>query len=148
MEIIKKLIKNKGISDIFLIVSLICAIVALPCYINSGITEFKATLDSKVINSMIFLIVIDGCLLVVSSKIVKYIEAALYIFTLISYISTQATYLANVLVAIDGTSLSGGFIACMVCLVLGFIASLLSGIFAKDEFELIKESKETKNENI
>ncbi len=141
METIKKMIKDKGLSDIFLALSLISSIIALIMYYQSGITDFTISLSSAVTGSLIAIIVLSVIFLVFSSKIGKYLTFVLWIFAFVSYISNQVNYIANVFVAIDGSSFSGGFICCMIFFIVGIASSLVSGILAKDEIKEIIDIK-------
>lgn len=134
----KKLIRSKGLSDIFLAASEILAILGLIGYYQTGITIFNPTLSSSVIAPLIVAIVFGALLCVIGSKAGKYIDYLLLLFVFLEYINSQITYVANILVAIDGSTLSSGFILTCLALFLAFVFALVSGILSKDEKSLLQ----------
>jgi hypothetical protein len=137
----KSIIKKKGLGDIFLLVALIATVCSLILYIKTGITVFNPKLSNSVIASLIAALVLEALLLAIGSKIGKYVVYLLLLYSLIEYINTQATYIANIFVAIDGSTFSAGFICTIISFILGVAGALVSGILAKDESELFAKEK-------
>lgn len=146
MEIVKKLITKKGLSDIFLLAAWVMTICGLVGYMNSGVTDFNPSLSNAVIVPLSFLVALGVILLVYGSKYGKILYYAIAIYALVEYINTQATYITNVFVSIDGSTFSVGFILTIIALILAFGLSLTSAILAKDDLDLINSLKEGKTD--
>lgn len=139
---LKQFLWPKGLSDIFLLIALITTIAGLIGYVLTGITIFQTKLYNSVIVSLSVLLVLEILFLVFNSKMGKYACFVLSIYSLISYIGSQATYLANILVSIDGSTFSAGFILTILALILTFATTLVSAILAKDEQTLLAMEEE------
>lgn len=69
--------------------------------------------------------------LVVDFKPIRYIAYLFCLYAFMWFILSQAAYIGNVFVAIDGYTFTGGFIATTVMYVLSFLFTLLSAILSK-----------------
>ena len=128
MNAVKSFFKNKGVGYYLLVPALICAVLSLILYHQTGITAFNPALSTTAI---VCLWISAGlCLfsLILEIKPVKYAAYLICLFGFIGYIQSQITYITNVFVAIDGSSFSAGFIATAAAFALAFILMLLSAI--------------------
>ncbi len=133
MNSIRKFLKarTKGFPVIFF--GSLFSLAALVLYAVTGVNEFAPDYD-------VILFVTTSIALVLSAfsrfKEWKLIREFAYLFALFSfvcYIGTQVNYLANLLVAIDGSSLSMGFLFCLLSFFLAFLADLISVFLTKKE---------------
>jgi hypothetical protein len=131
-------IQNKNWGDLIFALAFLALIGALVGYLVSGVTIFAPSLSQKVLIPLILLVVLAALLLVFGSKLGKYAVFMITIYAFIEYLKTQATYLANIIVSIDGSTFSTGFILTSVCFALALILSLTSAIMAPDEVDLVK----------
>ena len=128
MNFIKKFFAGKGVGYYVTLVALVTAIISLVLYNNNGITKFNAKLNTTAIVCLWIAIALLACSMVFEFKQVKYCAYFACLFGFFGFIQSQATYIANVFVAIDGNSFSGGFIATTVFFVLAVVFSLLSAV--------------------
>ncbi len=79
-------------------------------------------------------------------KLVREFAYLFALYSLICYIGTQVNYIANLLAAIDGSSLSRGFLFSAVFFFLAFLADLISVFLtkkqSKDEVKLVTSKAE------
>lgn len=136
--------KKKGLGDIFLALSFVASLLGLLFYVIYGKTRFNPELSNEVIVPSILLIVAIALLGFIGFKEGKFIAFCFSIYVLIEYITTQATYIANVFVAIDGNSFTPQFLVALLGYLLTLILLLLSYLFTK-RFSL-KEDKEVLHE--
>lgn len=66
--------------------------------------------------------------LFVDFKPIRYVAYLFCLYAFMWFIYSQVTYIANIFVAIDGYTFSGGFIATAVMYVLSFLFTLLAAI--------------------
>ena len=64
----------------------------------------------------------------VFDKPIRYVAYLFCLYAFMWFIYSQVTYIANIFVAIDGYTFSGGFIATAVMYVLSFLFTLLAAI--------------------
>ena len=65
-----------------------------------------------------------------------------YLFALLAfmfYVTTQVNYLANVMVSIDGTTISASFIFTFLFYLIGFVLILISGITSKKLYQVAEK---------
>ena len=60
-------------------------------------------------------------------RLLRYVAFLLTFFGFIRFIGTQATYIANVFVGIDGNTFTAGFLCAAVFSVLSFVLMLVAG---------------------
>lgn len=128
MEKIKKFFAGKGVGYYLTLPALIFCIVALCLYYQNGVTSFNPELNSGAVAAMIISIVLCGVSLIADFKEIRYLAYLICLGSFMGFILSQATYIANVFVAIDGYTFTSGFIATAVLYVLSFIFILLAGI--------------------
>lgn len=126
MNFIKKFFADKGVGYYLTAFALVFSVISLVLYGKNGITKFSATLNTSAIVCLWITIALLAVSLVFQFKQVKYVAYFACLFGLFGFVQSQATYIANVFVAIDGNSFSGGFIATTVFFVLAVLFSLLS----------------------
>ena len=128
MNAIKKFLAAKGVGYYLTLVACVLAAIALVLYGENGITKFSAKLDTSAIVCLWITIVLLAGSLVYELKQVKFAAYFVCLFGFFGFIRSQATYIANVFVAIDGNTFSEGFIATAVIFFLAFVFALLSAI--------------------
>lgn len=110
-------------------------IAALCLYTQTGKTEFTPELSAAVIIPLVAALAIGVFSLVFEIKLVKYGLFLAALCAWFEFFASQVNYLANVLVSIDGTQISTGFLATAVIGALAWIFSLVSAILQKSEIE-------------
>lgn len=136
------MIKNiKSLSGILMIISIVASIVALILYILTGVTPFTPKLSTPVI---IFLSIgiplgIVSILIPKFSKQIKYLAYIMFLFAFLMFVVAEITYIANIFVAIDGTSFSASFIITFIMLIASFVLALISGNKEEDRLERKEE---------
>lgn len=131
-------IKNKGLSEIFILVSLILTIITLSLYCVSGVTIFNPNLYQSVIISLSFAMILEIFTVIFNSKVVKYSTFILLLYSFIQYIYSQVTYIANVFVAIDNSSFSLPMIFIFIFYILSLGLTLAAAIISKNENYLLR----------
>jgi hypothetical protein len=147
MEKVKYFMRHKTLSDAFLAAGFLFAILALVFYLKTGITDFNPKINSAATTSLIVVLVLSFLLLFFGSKNGKYLAFLLVLYSFIQYLSSQATYIANVFVAIDGSTFSAGFIVTFLMYVFSFSFFLVSGILGTDEIAYLMEKEKTADEH-
>lgn len=138
MDKVLSIIKRKGLGDIFMAAALLLAIVGLILYCLTGATIFNPNLNSKVIASLGVAVGLSILFLVFSTKMGRYLVYLLLLFAFIEFINSQVTYIANVFVAIDGSTFSASFVGTFLSILLAAILAFVSGILTKDEAEIFR----------
>lgn len=128
MERIKKFLAGKGVGYYLTLPALIFCIAALCLYSQNGVTSFNPELNASAIAYTVICIVLCAVALVVDMKPVRYIAYLLCLYAFMWFVYSQVTYIANVFVAIDGYTFTGGFICTAVFFVLSFVFVLLSAV--------------------
>jgi hypothetical protein len=136
MDRLKKFLFPKSLSDIFVALSLIASVCALTGYLKTGVTIFNPVLEKAVIITAGIGIGLNFIFLVFNSKIGKYSCYLIMLFSFIEYLSSQITYVANIFVAIDGSTFSAGFIFTCVSFILAWVLDLTGAILADDEVDV------------
>ncbi len=120
--------KTKKIGYYFLLPAFVSALAGLVLYLRTGVTIFTPTLSDSVIISLAIGLFLNAVLFVFEIKTLKYGLYLLFLYSCLSFLASQATYIANVLVSIDGTTFSSSFIAEALLLALAWIFALISAI--------------------
>ena len=116
------------LSAAFAGVAVLLAVIAASLYLAKGTTIFNPDLDARVYVPTFIAVAILLASTVFSAKLGKYVSYLLLLYALISWISTQATYITNVFVSIDGSTFSASFLCIAIFLVLAIAFSLTSAI--------------------
>lgn len=147
MKAIFDRLKAHAVSYSLLILGSIMALVAMIVYLVSGTTVFNPDLNFVVVAFSI----IGMALAIVpfffpGEKLFFYLPYLCYLFAFLEYLVSQATYITNIFVSIDETSVSGSFLSITILYLLSFVSSLLGGIFAKERKIKERESYAIKEE--
>ena len=127
----------KSLSGILMLSSLASGLVTLILYLFTGVTAFTPKLSTPMIIFLIVGLVLGAVSLFIPkfSKQIKYLVYIAFLFAMLMYISTQITYIANIFVAIDGTSFSASFIITFILVIASFVLALISANKEKDLLE-------------
>ena len=121
---------GKGVGYWLAIPAILCAAAAFFLYRKTGITEFNPSLSGT---ALVCLGIAAGLMIVslfVDFKPIRYLAYLVCLYGFIAYISSQVTYITNVIVSIDGNTFTAGFIATAATFFLAFLLMLLSGTLA------------------
>ncbi len=124
----KNFLKGKGVGYYLTLPALIFCVAALCLYYQNGITSFNPELNMGAVGLIAASIVLSVISLIADFKPVRYLAYLLCLGSFMGFILSQATYIANVFVAIDGYTFTVGFIATVVMYVLSIVFTLLAGI--------------------
>ena len=122
--------KSKGIGWFLAIPAAICAAAAALLYQNTGVTEFSPALYPSALYTAWAAAALSLISLALNWKPLKYAAYLLALYSFIQYIASQATYIVNVFVSIDGTTFSSGMIATAAAYVLAIVIGLIAAITA------------------
>lgn len=131
MEMIRKFFASKGVGYYLSLLGLACGIAALVLYYQTGITDFSPSLDTSAIVSCWIFMALCLVSLVLDFKEVRYVAYLVGLYAFMAYVGSQATYIANIFVSIDGSVFSAGFIATAVFFVLAFVIMLVAALMTK-----------------
>lgn len=129
----KETSKKRGLSFYFTVASFVFCAAMLFAYKLTGITTFTAELSEKVIAILCVCLTLSALFSVFEIKSGKYI---LYLFCLwgwLEYLVSEASYISNVFVSIDGNSFSPSFILTVIFGLFGWVTALISAIAQKRE---------------
>lgn len=124
------LLKKKSIYFLFVIVVL--DIVALILYYNFGTSVFIPDLSSDVITLLIVGMVLGIAIAFVPFKLAYVALYAIQLFACFEYLASQATFIANVFTAIDGTTFPAAFYVIIICTLGGAVLSLVGMALLKE----------------
>jgi len=142
MKTIKNFFLSKKINFYLLLISFLLGLSGLIVYLKTGTNSFVLKLDNTVIISCIIgLIICFLPMFIFKIRILYFLPWFCFFFAFLNFITSQVNYLANVLVNIDGSSLSAGFLATVILILLSSVCSLVSGCLTKE----ITNSKENSN---
>ena len=130
MTAMKEFLSKKGAGYWLVLPAFLCALAALILYNKTGVTEFNPSLSKP---ALICLWISMGLMLVslvIDLKPLRYLAYLVCLYGFFASLSSQATYIANVFVSIDGNTFTAGFLATLILYLLAFVLMLLSGIFA------------------
>ena len=122
--------QNKGLGFYLALPVAACAAAAVLLYCKTGVTEFSPALYPSAVWSAWAAAAISLISLCINRKPVKYLSYLLALYSFIQYLSSQATYIVNVFVSIDGTTFSSGMIATSVMYLLAIVLGLAAAITA------------------
>ena len=142
MDKIKAFFKSKGIGYYLMFAAFACGLAALITYLATGVTEFTPALDGAVTASYVVFLVLCVAALVADLRIVKYLAAAMGLFSVLRFIVFDINYITNLLVSIDPTPVTAGFVLSVLFGVLAFGVSLAAGILTKSGLAPLKKEDE------
>lgn len=129
----KEFFRKRGLSFYFAVGSFVFCTAMLVAYNLTGISTFTPVLSGKV---LALIGVCMGLAVLFSAVEIKAGKYILYLFCLwmwLEYLFSEASYISNVLVSIDGNSFTSGFILTAVFGLLGWVSALISAIVQKKE---------------
>lgn len=141
MNILKSMIKERGISFYFMLASLVFALATLILYAATGVNEFTPKLSEKVLALLIVFMLLTVAVSVIEVKLAKYATYIFGFWAWLEFIIWNVNYLANIFTAIDGTNFSAGFILTVVFGALAWIFVLVSAILQKNDLGSLNELK-------
>ena len=127
-----KTIRSK--STYFLAAVAVLDAVALVLYFNFGTSVFIPKLSPTVIAFMITAIALSVIVAFVGIKLPYVILYAANLFSCFFFLSSQASFIANVFVGIDGTSFSVAFYAIVALTLIAAALTLIAMSFIKEQF--------------
>lgn len=134
MKAILERLKSRIVPYSLLAGALIFALIALIIYTTNGKTEFNQELNTYAIASLIVGMILSlPPFFLPKMRILYFLPYLCYFFGFLQYLVSQDTYLANIFVSIDETSISATFLMITIFSLLAFVLALLSGIFAKNK---------------
>lgn len=137
----KKIIDSKP-SFFLLASSILFAFLSLIFYAVFGKTIFNPKLDSLVF-VFLGLVISTGIISIfLPSKLVESFSFYFSILSILFYFRTQATYIANVFVAIDGTTFSASFLMTFFSFILTMVLAVLAMSFEKKDFPSFRKEKD------
>ena len=124
----------------------VCSLVSLILYALTGVNEFAPKYSIPLFVATSFALAFALFSRIKEWKLVREFAYLFALYSLICYIGTQVNYIANLLAAIDGSSLSRGFLFSAVFFFLAFLADLISVFLtkkqSKDEVKLVTSKAE------
>lgn len=141
MQAVKKFFLNlwnaathrRGLSFYLSLASLVCALAMLILYYTTGITSFTAQLSGKVVALLWVCIVLAAVFAAFEIKLGKYVVYLFCFWTWLEYLISEASYISNVFVSIDGNSFTASFILTVVFGLLAWGCALAAAILQKAE---------------
>ncbi|MBR6965610.1 MAG: hypothetical protein IKH81_00805 [Clostridia bacterium] len=124
---------KKGISFRFLAASLLCILIMLISYLQSGVNTFTPVLSGTVIALLVVCIVLAAVSCFFEIKNLKYILYLLSFWSWLKHLVYNASYISNVMVGIDGNLFTTGFLLTAVTGLFAWIFALVSAILQKNE---------------
>ena len=108
MEKVKKFLSGKGVGYYLTLPSIAFCIAALCLYRENGVTSFNPELNTGAIAYVAVCLALCALSLVVDFKPIRYVAYLFCLYAFMWFIYSQVTYIANIFVAIDGYTFSGG----------------------------------------
>lgn len=130
MERKANFLQGKGAGWYLAVPAALLAATAALLYQKTGVTEFSPALYPSAVYTAWGAAALSVISLVWNWKPIKYASYLLMMYSFVQYISSQATYIVNVFVSIDGTTFSTGMIATAAAYVLAIVVCLIAAITA------------------
>ncbi len=135
----KTFLKSKGAAYYLMAGAFVCGIVAVILYCTTGVTEFTPVLDGGITAAFIIFIILSAGMLVYEIRIVKFLTAAVGLYAFLMYIVFEVNYITNLLVSIDPTPVTGGFVCTIIFGLIGWLCALVAGCLTESGFKKPKE---------
>lgn len=132
-KIKKGISEKRGVSFYFLAVSLVFSLAMLILYTRTGTNTFTPVLSNQVIVMVWGCVVLAAALCILEIKNIKYVLYLFSLWTWLTYLVFNASYISNVLVGIDGNLFSVGFLITAAFGMLAWVFALVSAIVQKQE---------------
>lgn len=125
---------SKGIGYIVNAVAAVLGIIGVICYFLSG--DDRSGMTETFVSALVYVpfILAVVCSLIglfYSNSLIKIAAFALYFFSLATWIMTQAGYIVNVFMGLDGNSFSFAYIVTFISLIACMVLSIVSGATSK-----------------
>ncbi len=135
MNRIKSFFKGKRTGYYLMFAALASGIAALATYLNTGVGEFTPKLDGAVTLSYAIFAVFCAAALILDLRIIKYLCFSTGLFALLRFIVFDINYITNLLVSIDPTPVTAGFVLTVVFGIIAMGTALAAGILTKSGLE-------------
>ncbi len=121
--------KKRGIPDLLNAIALLFGIVALICYLVSA--EDKSSMTDTHISVLVYLpialgIVVNCVAVFFQNSLLKMFAFFLYLLSAAMWGFTQAGYIVNVMMGIDGNTYSFAYILSIIAMLVAMLLSLLA----------------------
>ena len=123
--------KSKKAGYYLMIPALVLSVLAFIFYKNSVDTKF-GSVSQAAVTTFIIGIVLCALSLILDYREIKFAACAVLFYACLDSISSQANYITNVVVSIDGNSFSTGFICASIFSVLTWIIALIASKMTAD----------------
>ena len=137
----KKVIEQKP-SFFLLISGFLFALLSLILYAVFGKTIFNPELDPLVFVFLGIGMTWSFSAFFLPNKLTESFSFFFYLLAFLFYLKTQVTYIANIFVAIDGTTFSASFLMTFLSFFLSMVLSVLAMSFEKKELPSFRKGKE------
>lgn len=126
--------KTKSTGFMLNAVALVLGLVGLICYLLSG--EDKSHMTETVVSALVYIPFILSILasatgFFIKGSMPKIAAFSLYFLTLALWLLTQAGYIVNVFMGIDGNTFSIAYILCVIGMIVPMILSIVSAAMRK-----------------
>ena len=128
MQKVKNFLLNKGVGYYITPITMALLVAALCLYAKNGVTAFSPKLEARAIVYAAISLAVCLVTLVVDLKPLKYVAYLLGLYAFMWFVYSQVTYIANVLVGIDGYTFTAEFISTLVCYIAAAVVALVSAI--------------------
>ena len=127
----KNFLKNRGASLWLALIAILLGAAAYFLYAKYGITEFSPALNKSAVIAVWVGVGLSVIGIVTNWKPVKVLSYLAFFHAFFGFINSQATYVANIFVSIDGTTFSLGFILTAAAFFLAIVVALIAVIATK-----------------
>ena len=131
----KNFLKNRGASLWLALIAILLGAAAYFLYAKYGITEFSPALNKSAVIAVWVGVGLSVIGIVTNWKPVKVLSYLAFFYAFFGFINSQATYVANIFVSIDGTTFSLGFILTAAAFFLAIVVALITAIVTKTKKE-------------
>lgn len=125
-----KTVKSK--STYFLAATVVLNVAALILYVNTGVSVFIPELSSAVIVFMVLGIILPFAAAFSPLKITCVVLYVINLFACLRYLASQASFIANVFVGIDGSTFPAAFYLIVIFTLASAVLSLVAMHFVKE----------------
>lgn len=132
---------RRGASFFLSVVSLFMTLAMLAAYCLSGRTTFTPVLSAKVLTMLGLWAGVSAVFTLFEVKMGKYAVYLLGLWTWLEFLLSQASYISNVLVGIDGNQFSVGFLLAVIFGLMSWLTALISAICQRTEVSMTEEDR-------
>lgn len=139
MEFLKKMFVKRGMSFWFMLAAFVFSLAVLILYLTTGTNDFTPSLSGRAVALMGIALAGAALFSAFEVKLGKYAVYLIGLWAWLEFIISQANYLANIFVSIDGSTFSAGFLMTLIFGALAWVCSLVSAILQKRELGSFEE---------